>query len=149
MHILCNCYLIERGCSLGGHNLKFTTKSVTIILRIARHIQLHRLCEVSQRCLGNPNESPFPRARENQANKGLAFLELMHQNPQALWKRVVAALYACQVLGSARIIISASCLRAQCQYNTKLALSHLNVALECCCLGFNVNRLQCSAHSAT
>ena len=98
--MLANCYLTGRGCSLEGH--KFTTKSVTIILRIARRIQLHRLCEVSQRCLGNPNESPFPLARENQANKGLDSLEPMHQSPQALWKRVVAALYACQV-GSARI----------------------------------------------
>ena len=100
MALLANCYLTGRGRSLrvGGHNLKFTTKSVTIVLRIARHIQLHRLCEVSQRCLGNPNESPFLLARENQANKGLDSLELMHESPQALWKRVVAVLYACQVL---------------------------------------------------
>ena len=30
------------------------------------------------------------------------FLETAHESPQALWKRVAAALYACQV-GSARI----------------------------------------------
>ena len=87
MALLANCYLTGRGGSLrvGGHNLKFTTKSVTIVLRIARHIQLHRLCEVSQRCLGNPNESPFPLARENQANKGLDSLELQPDfSPQHL-----------------------------------------------------------------
>ena len=68
---------------------QFTTKSVTIVLRIGRF-------------LGNPDEAPFPIARVNHANKGLDSLEVMHESPQALWKRVVAALYACQV-GSARI----------------------------------------------
>ena len=48
--MLADCYLTGRGCSLGGH--KFTMKSVAIILRIARHIQLHRLCEVFLLFLG-------------------------------------------------------------------------------------------------
>ena len=38
---------------------QFTTKTVTIVLRIARHNQLHHLCEVSARFLGNPDEAPI------------------------------------------------------------------------------------------
>ena len=62
----------------------------------------------------------------------------------------VVALYAFQE-GSARIQFPTSCLLPSATIsNTKLALSYnLNVALACCRLGFNVNRLQCSAHSAT
>ena len=58
----------------------------------------------------------------------------------------VVALYAFQE-GSARIQFLASCLLPSATTNTKLALPYinLNVALACCCLGFNVNRSQCSA----
>ena len=76
------------------------------IMMIARHTQVHHLCEVSGRFLGNPDEAPFPIARESQATKGsevqTPYKSGMKLSPQALWKRVAAALYACQV-GSARI----------------------------------------------
>ena len=65
--------------------------------------QRHPLCEVSGRFpLGNADEAPFPIARENQATKGSDSLQVRHESPQAGWKRVAVALYACQV-GSARI----------------------------------------------
>ena len=60
---------------------------MTIVLRIARHTQLHRLCEVSGRfLLGNADEAPFPIARVNQANNGLDSLQVMHESLQALSK---------------------------------------------------------------
>ena len=76
--------------------------------------------------LGNPDEAPFPIARENQATKGSDSLQVRHESPQALWKRVAAALYACQV-DSARIQHLCFMSVTDC-----FVIDSLSVVFECC-----------------